>query len=135
MEHEIESLLPEEPVSTCPKYENCNANVCPIDQDWRLRSHLRGESSCHFLRLVVKNAATAEEMETSTYQAAVEVWKHKDELPPILLKQLEKAAQSNRKAIPIPIPIKIDPVKAEKAMLSLQALFGDEVDRPVNRFG
>ena len=34
----------------CPKFERCNANVCPLDADWCRRVHLRGEPVCLWLR-------------------------------------------------------------------------------------
>lgn len=36
----------------CPKYDKCSANICPLDRDWQLRSHKRGERVCFFLRKV-----------------------------------------------------------------------------------
>ncbi|MDP1699045.1 MAG: hypothetical protein Q8L45_14875 [Xanthomonadaceae bacterium] len=38
----------------CPRWESCAANVCPLDADWRKRSHLKGEPVCLWLREVVK---------------------------------------------------------------------------------
>jgi hypothetical protein len=34
----------------CSRYEACNANICPLDAGWRLRSHLPGEAVCFWLR-------------------------------------------------------------------------------------
>lgn len=33
----------------CPRFEKCSANVCPVDPDWRLRTHLDGERVCLYL--------------------------------------------------------------------------------------
>ena len=38
----------------CPRFARCNANVCPLDDKWPYRNHLRGESICLFLREAVK---------------------------------------------------------------------------------
>jgi hypothetical protein len=128
-----QSILPSLPMSACSKYESCNCPVCPLDKNWKLRTHLRGEPSCHYLRLVVKDNATVDEKLIPAYQAAVRLWEQKDQLPVALMKQLSKAAQSDRKAIPTPLTI--DPEKADAAMLRLQALFGESVDKPINLFG
>lgn len=34
----------------CPHYNSCTANVCPMDERWRLRNHLKGEQVCTFVR-------------------------------------------------------------------------------------
>lgn len=43
----------------CPRWETCPANVCPLDADWRKRSHLKGEPVCLWLREVVKPGGEA----------------------------------------------------------------------------
>ena len=35
---------------SCPKFEKCSANICPIDRDWQKRTHKKGERVCIFLR-------------------------------------------------------------------------------------
>ena len=42
----------------CPRYDRCSAKVCPLDADWRKRTHVRGDEVCFFLTESVKaNAA------------------------------------------------------------------------------
>jgi len=41
----------------CPRYGRCSANVCPLDADWRKRSHVRGDEVCFFLTESVKDSA------------------------------------------------------------------------------
>lgn len=38
----------------CAKFERCNANVCPFDEQWRRRTHVDGEPVCFWLREWVK---------------------------------------------------------------------------------
>jgi hypothetical protein len=39
----------------CPKFTKCSANICPLDNNWNKRTHLKGERVCYFLReLTVK---------------------------------------------------------------------------------
>ena len=44
---------------SCIKYEKCSANICPLDRDWQLRTHLKGESVCFYLREYVKQGGIA----------------------------------------------------------------------------
>ncbi len=43
----------------CPRYDRCSANVCPMDVQWRKRSHVRGDEVCFFLTESVKPNADA----------------------------------------------------------------------------
>ena len=40
----------------CPRFDKCNAPICPLDPDVLDRVHAKGEAVCHYLRLYVKNA-------------------------------------------------------------------------------
>ena len=33
----------------CDKYSSCNANICPLDPDWRDRTYIKGEAICFYL--------------------------------------------------------------------------------------
>jgi hypothetical protein len=37
------------PMKACPRYDTCSAPICPLDPDWRRRSHLPGERVCVWL--------------------------------------------------------------------------------------
>jgi hypothetical protein len=43
----------------CPKYERCNANICPMDAERHRRSHVRGEPVCLWLREFSKEGGEA----------------------------------------------------------------------------
>lgn len=43
----------------CPKWNACNAPVCPLDREWRLRTHLDSDSVCFFLTEHVKTDSEA----------------------------------------------------------------------------
>lgn len=45
--------------NNCPKFSYCNAPICPLDPDWRLRTHLKGERACAFLREAMKPGGRA----------------------------------------------------------------------------
>ncbi len=34
------------PYRDCPRFDKCNVNVCPIDPDIELRTHITGEPKC-----------------------------------------------------------------------------------------
>ncbi len=40
----------------CPRFDGCNAPICPLDPDVLDRVHVNGNPVCHYLRLYVKNA-------------------------------------------------------------------------------
>ena len=40
----------------CPRFDGCNAPICPLDPDVLDRVHAKGDSVCYYLRLYVKNA-------------------------------------------------------------------------------
>ena len=43
--------------SDCPEYVRCNAPICPLDAKWQDRVYNTGESTCLFLREVMKAGA------------------------------------------------------------------------------
>jgi hypothetical protein len=43
----------------CPRWQKCNANVCPLDPQWRLRTHGHGDQICFYLLEAVKPGAAA----------------------------------------------------------------------------
>ncbi len=43
----------------CPRFNRCGANVCPLDDDWSLRTHLKGECVCFYLTEAVKPGGAA----------------------------------------------------------------------------
>ncbi len=44
---------------SCPKFSKCSANICPLDQDWKQRTHLQGERVCFYLIELVKPGGRA----------------------------------------------------------------------------
>ena len=43
----------------CPKFNRCNASLCPLDEHWRRRSMTYGDSVCFYLTESVKDGAEA----------------------------------------------------------------------------
>jgi len=44
---------------SCPKFQACNAPICPCDSDWHKRSHLNGDKCCMYLLESAKPVAKA----------------------------------------------------------------------------
>jgi hypothetical protein len=38
----------------CPRFDSCNANICPLDPRWPLAQHIQGERVCSLLTELVK---------------------------------------------------------------------------------
>lgn len=36
-------------LSKCPKFNKCNAPVCPLDKEWQKRKHISGDKCCVYL--------------------------------------------------------------------------------------
>jgi hypothetical protein len=43
-------------ISACPRFDVCNAPICPLDPNVLDREHLKGEAVCHYLRLYAKDS-------------------------------------------------------------------------------
>lgn len=50
---------PEIRSSLCPRYERCSAPICPLDQLWEQRTHIKGESVCGLLLELAKEGGEA----------------------------------------------------------------------------
>ena len=40
----------------CPRFEECNAPICPLDPDVLDRVYIKGDPVCYYLRLYAKDA-------------------------------------------------------------------------------
>ena len=43
----------------CPRFDSCNAPICPLDPDWRRAQHLKDEAVCGLLSELVKGDGEA----------------------------------------------------------------------------
>ena len=69
---------------SCPKWDGCNAPICPLDPDWKSRKHLEGERVCFYLteyskppaRPILRAVLTKELYETLTrvYPEVIARW-------------------------------------------------------------
>ena len=42
-------------IKDCPKFDCCNAPICPLDPAWRNSAYLHGEGVCFYLRQASKS--------------------------------------------------------------------------------
>lgn len=81
----------------CPKFEKCNAPLCPLDDSWRLRSHAVGDAVCGLALEAVKTGADAR---LAPYVRADVLGKVRSVLPEIMSRSyvikraVERAARS-----------------------------------------
>lgn len=85
---------------TCPRFDACGANLCPLDSQWRKRSHLKSEPVCSLMmdaakaggpeRLHEKSSAIAEAVLTASPLIALE---HPD-----IARRLTRAAKSGSRS-------------------------------------
>ena len=47
-------------MSGCPKFQSCNASVCPVDLEWNKRSTHEADPTCFYLSEAVKDGSQAQ---------------------------------------------------------------------------
>ena len=52
------SIVPKMGAARCPRFDGCNAPICPLD-DWQRAQHLQGEPVCSLLCELVKHGGEA----------------------------------------------------------------------------
>ena len=83
--------------ASCPRFDACNAPVCPLDAGWRSRTYLRGEAVCSLVLEAAKPdgaAVVREVLSDDDASAAVICAAH--ELPArdsYLRRRVERAAR------------------------------------------
>lgn len=53
------SILKRKGAARCPRFDSCNAPICPLDPNWECSRHLPGEPVCLWLREAVKQGGIA----------------------------------------------------------------------------
>lgn len=66
------SIAPKRAARRCPRFDSCNAPICPLD-DWRRAQHLHGERICLWLREAVKPGGMARIAHAATDEIAATV--------------------------------------------------------------
>ena len=82
----------------CPKFKSCSAPICPLDEDWELRSHLDGERVCYYLTEYSKEAVRPilkEGLAAEHYEAIDEHYLEILALHPLIKRQLLRSSKNN----------------------------------------
>ena len=80
----------------CPRFNKCDAPLCPIDPEWRKRTMLKNERVCHYLTEVTKDGAFDRYIhrpDADLYLKASEQITAMREAFPVLDKRLEKSSR------------------------------------------
>ena len=80
----------------CPRFNKCDAPLCPIDPEWRKRKMLKNERVCHYLTEVTKEGAFVRYIyrpDADLYHKASEEIVAMREAFPVLDKRLEKSSR------------------------------------------
>lgn len=59
-------------ISKCPRFPQCSAPICPMDEDWERRSYIKGERVCFYLNELAKPGGLSR-MRGSTAAEVVEI--------------------------------------------------------------
>ena len=84
-------------MNDCSKFDGCNAPICPLDPDWKLRKHLDGEKACFYLTEFAKptgKAILSMVLAGELYETLVRVYPEVMSLPTPLRRQLKRSSKN-----------------------------------------
>ena len=78
----------------CPKYKSCNANICPLDNEFWKRTHIDGEAVCVYMSEYTKptRERLKEVIEVEHYEAIERVFLYVFSIYAPIRKALKRAA-------------------------------------------
>ena len=82
----------------CPRFNKCEAPLCPLDPDWRARQMIKDERVCHYLSEVSKPNAASRYLsrpDAEFYVRAADEMEEMRKAFPILDKRLRTSSQQN----------------------------------------
>lgn len=80
--------------SACPRFNACNAPVCPLDAGWPRTVHLAGEAVCYYLLATGKAGAGERFADDPVFAVARETVAAIGERFPVVGRTVERAARS-----------------------------------------
>ena len=95
----------------CPRFNKCEAPLCPIDPDWRQRRMLKNERVCHYLTEVTKPGAFdryIHRRDADLYLKASEEIASMQEAFPVLDKRLEKSSRLRSRIPTVQLELNFD---------------------------
>jgi hypothetical protein len=78
----------------CPRFDTCNAAICPADDRWPTASHRNGEPVCYYLRMSGKEGAAERFADDPVFQLCLERLPAVTAKYPRIGKAIEQAARS-----------------------------------------
>lgn len=95
----------------CPRFNKCDAPLCPIDPEWRQRRMLKNERVCHYLTEVTKPGAFdryIHRRDADLYLKASEEIASMQEAFPVLDKRLEKSSRLRSRIPTVQLELNFD---------------------------
>lgn len=95
----------------CPRFEWCEAQLCPIDPDWKRRTMFKDERICHYLAEVSKEHAANHYLHRSDgwlYLKASEEMPAMRDAFPVLDTRLEQSSKTNTRLPLIEVVLEAD---------------------------
>lgn len=84
-------------MNPCPRFDRCNAPICPLDPSWEKARYLSGEPVCRWMLELAKEGGTAEISRTLVGEIAAVVREVSPRIinaTPALARRIERAALS-----------------------------------------
>jgi hypothetical protein len=82
------------PAERCPRFDTCNAALCPADPRWPSACHVKGEAVCRYLLGTAKRGAAAHYGADPQYRIALAVVGPVGERFPAIARAVALAARS-----------------------------------------
>src|SRR5690242_10536270 len=83
-------LAPED----CPRFQTCNAVICPVDPQWPWAAHLKGERVCFYLLASAKVGAAERFADDPVYHACKASLEAVAAKHPLVRRAVEVASES-----------------------------------------
>jgi hypothetical protein len=84
----------------CPRFEKCSIPLCPLDPDWDLRYHGKGDKVCRWLTEAVKRdglKVLAKHLPVNAIKQIGRVWPRMQVMHVSIRRALEKASKTPSK--------------------------------------
>ena len=81
----------------CPRFDSCNAALCPLQPDWRQVQHLPGEQVCFYARESGKVGAAERHAADPAFAAVIAVLPQVMAKHPDIGRRVEVAAKTGSK--------------------------------------
>jgi hypothetical protein len=77
----------------CPRFDHCNAPICPLDPAWPRAAHLKDEPTCHYLLASGKAGAAEKYQDDPVFRQVLVELPLVTERHPDIGRQVKRAAR------------------------------------------